>query len=473
MNNQIHLKQPEKIFIVIAVTFGLLFALIIAPFHAEAEHQHFYRSYQISEGKIIADKQIVDCYGHQFETYLASTTCVGGMLPKSILTTAKITAGIQIRQTPLKKQNIKDVIALLNLPLDSNNRIFIRFPNASLYFPLPYFPQALGMAIGRIFNFSPLVLLYLGRIVNLLIWLLLVYLAIKITPIYKWLLVLLALTPMSLYQAASLSADALTNGLAFLLIAFIFKSAFKQQQITKLNLLVIVLLSLLLSLSKLAYWSIIFLFLVIPVKNFARKRQYFLTFIGVSVLSLAAVISWLIITQHLNVPLRLDAPNVSTGERFIYIVNHPWKLLFLIGNTLYVYGLNYLEQFIGGLGWGETKLPLWHVVSYGLVLVGVALYSHQKDVFVSPQQKLVSLIVAVVNIGLIFTLLYLTWTSLDSNVIHGIQGRYFIPVAPLLFLLFYNQKIKVNFKNASPATACYLLFSQTLTVAVLLNRYWL
>lgn len=468
------LKKAENLFLAIALIFGILFTVIIAPFHAESEPQHYYRSYQISEGKLIADKKIVDCYGQQFETYLPSTTCVGGMLPKSILKTAKITEGIEFRKNPIKKQNIQNIIALLNLPLNSNNRVFLRFPNISLFFPITHSPQAFGMAIGRLFNLSPLVLLYMGRICNLLVWTLLVYLAIKIIPFYKWLLLLLALTPMSIFQASSVSGDALTNGLAFLLITFIMKTACeKEKQITKSEIFILALLSLLMSLCKLAYCPILFLLWAIPLQRFRNKKQYFITLSAIILFSLAAVVSWLVITRHLNVPLRLDTPNLTTEQRLDYLASQPWKLLVLIGNTLRVHGLTYLEQYLGGMGWGETKMPIWHMVSYGLVLLGVAACSHEKDIAISVRQKAIIFSIVVTNIVLIFTLLYITWTSLDSDVIQGIQGRYFIPFSPLVFFLLYNQKIKLNFQKFEPAIACYLLFCQTLTLAVLLNRYWL
>ncbi|HAX77072.1 MAG TPA: hypothetical protein DCY88_14855 [Cyanobacteria bacterium UBA11372] len=506
------MKKTENLFLAIALTFGLLLTLIIAPFHAESEPQHYYRSYQISEVKLIADKKITNCYGQQFETYLPSTTCVGGMLPKSILTTAKITEGIEFRKNPKRKQNIQTIIALLNLPLDSDNRVFLRFPNISLFFPITHLPQAFGMAIGRLFNVSPLALLYAGRICNLLVWLLLVYLAIKIIPFYKWLLILLALTPMSIFQASSLSGDALTNGLSFLLIAVILKTAFDrglqssegkpfrfvcvaaapmlpahqelvlhtpairyegEKQITKSEIFILALLSLLLSLCKLAYCPILFLLWVIPMQRFRSKKHYLLTLSAIILFCLAAVVSWLLLTRHLNVPLRLDTPNLTTEQRLNYLASQPWKLLVLLGNTLRLHGLTYLEQYLGGMGWGETKMPIWHMVSYGLVLVSVAACDREKDIAISLKQKAIILSIVVTNIALIFTLLYITWTALDSDVIQGFQGRYLIPISPLVFLLLYNQKIKLNFLKFEYAIACYLLFCQTLTVAVLLNRYWL
>jgi uncharacterized membrane protein len=317
---------------------------------------------------------------------------------------------------------------------------------------------------------------------------------------------------MSIFQASSLSGDALTNGLSFLLIAVILKTAFDRglqssegkpfrfvcvaaalmlpahqervphtaairyeggKQVTKSEIFILALLSLLLSLCKLAYCPILFLLWVIPVPRFRSKKQYFLTLSVIILFSLSAVLSWLVITRHLNVPLRLDTPNLTTEQRLNYLAIQPGKLFVLIGNTLGVHGLTYLEQYLGGMGWGETKMPIWHMVSYGLVLLGVAACNQEKDIVVSPRQKAISLSIAVTNIALIFTLLYITWNSLDSDVIEGFQARYFIPISPLVFLLLYNQKIKLNFKKCEYALAYYLLFCQTLTLAVLLKRYWL
>ena len=49
--------------------------------------------------------------------------------------------------------------------------------------------------------------------------------------------------------------------------------------------------------------------------------------------------------------------------------------------------------------------------------------------------KLIALGIAVVTLLIILTLLYLQWTRLGGPVIHGFNGRYIYPLAPLLLLL--------------------------------------
>ena len=50
--------------------------------------------------------------------------------------------------------------------------------------------------------------------------------------------------------------------------------------------------------------------------------------------------------------------------------------------------------------------------------------------------------------GLIFTSLFVQWTTCGSDSIAGIQGRYFIPILPLLMLLVGSQiKLKTEYDN--------------------------
>src|SRR5262249_581450 len=110
--------------------------------------------------------------------------------------------------------------------IDPKQRDFIPFANTSVHSPLPYIAQGFGINVVRIFTSSALAISYGGRFGNLLATLGLFFLPTRTTPIFKWTFVLLALTPMSLFLMASMSADAFTNGISFLFIASVFRLAF-------------------------------------------------------------------------------------------------------------------------------------------------------------------------------------------------------------------------------------------------------
>lgn len=62
-------------------------------------------------------------------------------------------------------------------------------------------------------------------------------------------------------------------------------------------------------------------------------------------------------------------------------------------------------------------------------------------------QNIIIFLISIAIIGLIFTSLYLQWTKTESNSIMGIQGRYFLPILPLLLLLLSNLKVKIEYSN--------------------------
>jgi len=72
---------------------------------------------------------------------------------------------------------------------------------------------------------SNLVQTQVGRFFNLILFALAGYFAIKVTPVLKWGFLLLLLTPISLFTAASVSGDALTIGVSFLLTAIFLSCA--------------------------------------------------------------------------------------------------------------------------------------------------------------------------------------------------------------------------------------------------------
>jgi uncharacterized membrane protein len=500
--------SPTTAFLTLGLSFGLIFLSLTPPFQVPDEPAHFYRAYQVSEGQIISQKRLGECVGYTNKFH--SDICVGGLLPTSLLTTVR--SNKTIRFNPQNKQNPQDIFDLLHLPLEPQNRTFLKFPGSALYSPVPYLPQALAIALGRLTQASPLALMYAGRLFNLMAWLCLEYLAIRTAPICKWLLFLICLTPMSLFQAASLSADAVTNGLAHLLIAVFLKCALEEDVETRaggfclyscgFNRPLILTLSLLLALSKQLYLPFLGMFLWVPVRKFGNLKTYLLTFSALLLICLTAVLSWSYIVKDLY------AFN-PTGSQISFILSHPLNFASILLNTLSVRGYDYLQEFIGKLGWLDTPLPPFHIWSYIAMLVIVALADSNSNVALTDGakaqlqtgakaqlqtgakaqlqtlglkpnykqltgiQKAVAFSIFAFNSLLMFILMYLSWNPVGAPVIEGIQGRYFIPLAPLLFLLIYNQNFHLPIKNPQLVAVCYSLFSTTLTVAVLLKRYYL
>ena len=53
-------------------------------------------------------------------------------------------------------------------------------------------------------------------------------------------------------------------------------------------------------------------------------------------------------------------------------------------------------------------------------------------------------------IALVFTSLYVQWSTIGNESIAGVQGRYFLPILPLIMLLLGSTlKIKSSYKKES------------------------
>ena len=175
---------------------------------------------------------------------------------------------------PKNKISFSVLHTAIQIPLKPLDTAFVRLTNSAHYNPVPYLPQVFAITIPRLFQVRPMFLLYAGRLGNLFIWILFIYLAIGFTPVAKWLFTMIALLPMSVFQASSLSPDAMTTSLAFLLITSIFRLAFDDsRKIKSFDLLLIALISVLLALSKNVYFFLTLLVFLIPPRKFSSIKH--------------------------------------------------------------------------------------------------------------------------------------------------------------------------------------------------------
>ena len=472
---------PEYAFLVIATVFGAIFLYITPPFQTPDEPAHFYRSYQISE------------LNFSSKPYEA---------PKSLQT---ITApGERMKFKSWEKTSKAEILALANVKLESG----VRSQVEALSFTIPYLPQALGIAVSRIFTDSPIWFLYASRLFNLLAAIGLVFLAIKITPVQKWLFFLLGVMPMTVSQMASASYDASTISLSFLLFAFILRLAFSQQStIPRKALFILFLLTLLLSFCKLPYFLILLVFLIIPVSKIGSIKRFAIIFAGLLLSAIlvsqfwssaiGALQSLFISNAHamtftpnpaeitdLNLtpilsdkepgtsqtetktvggasdqkpqpnqapsgnqqiantspPPPAESPfNATAQKKFIF--DNPVRFLGILVNSITKYFGLYMTSFVGLFGFNDTGLPDSIVYLFITILLLVALINPASTIRIGIARKFILLTIFISSVLLIETGLYLYSNIVGVPYIVGVQGRYFIPLAPLFFILFYQQAV--------------------------------
>lgn len=408
---------PENIFLILALFFGIIFVFLTPPIQVPDEHYHEIKSYATSEF-YFWPVQNGDTYGYYF--------------PKSIINFPSVNyPGI----APDSYTSYESILSQISVPLNQNSIDFFQFSNG-VYSPIGYIPQAAGMHVGKILNFSPLLLFYCGRLANLGVWIFLVYLAIRKIPFAKWLVVGISLMPMTLFESASLSPDALNNGLCILFIAFVIYCAVNKNSgnpLSNSEILILLIMSIAISLIK-GYFPLSLLLFIIPVNAFSSKQKYWFTVLSIILLSILAYILWQILNSSV---LSSNLPNDSFHNLMQYILSNPFGYGYVLLTTFYLNGAFYLSTFIGALGWYTIWLPqnIYYIFFLCLIILGI-IDNHQKSTL-NIKQKTICLIIFAISAGMIATAMLLNggW---GASIISNIQGRYFIGFALLGFIIFNN-----------------------------------
>lgn len=422
--------KPETAFLIIGLIYGLCFLIVTPALQVPDEYEHFYRALYVSEGHTLPEK-----VGNMSGVYI----------PESVHLTA---SGISEEWfTFIKDREDKiNLSSLLNIKFNSQNRVFEDISRIAVitYSPVPYIIPAFAITPGKLLNLSPLILIYIGRLANLLVWVFLTYLAIRIIPVHKWVLFMIALIPITLFEAASLSADSLILGLSFIIVAIFFKYAFddNKKKINKKDIYILFILTLLLSLSKQIYFLLLLLIFLIPSEKFGgRKKMFYVAaFLFFTIILISG--GWNILVKDLYIPI---VPQVSISGQIAYILGDPLRFPYALLNTFFYRGFSYQLLFVGNF-WLDIPLPMWWVGAYVLSMIPVALID-KSMVLVSKKQKLISLAIFIIIFLLVCAFVYISWTVVGQNIIDGIQGRYFIPILPMLFLLLFKIRNFDNYEN--------------------------
>ena len=453
--------SPEWVFLSFGFLLGMLSLFIMPPFQIPDEQTHFFRAYQVSDGQLISSRQ---------------GDTAGGLIPASISSLPRISGFERVHFHPEIKTSVKEILDSGHVKLTRDKKRFVWFANVVPYPPVPYFPQAIGLSLGKLFDASPLILMYLGRFFNLCMSLLLITLAIRLIPIGKWIICLVALMPIAISEMASLSADSLTNSLSWLFIALVVRHALQRDTLDPRQQIIILVMSVLLSLVKLSYLPLLALLLLIPHEKLVTRKRYYLALFGIAGLSLMAAGGWALLVRDVYVPESWNGGNPDEQIRFI--LSNPLFLVSLIVKFTWYYWVDILNSF-GQLGWLDTPLPNFLMNSWWGVLLLVALVDSGNGFYLTWKQKVIILLVIAAVYIAILALLYVCCTP-PGGMTFLIQGRYLLPIAPLFLLLLQNHrcekflrtKYEVVHKSIFLAIPLFIVFSSIVTFSTLIERFY-
>jgi len=340
--------------------------------------------------------------------------------------------------------------------------------------PIQYIPQASGLAIGRLLHFNFMPLFLTGRIFNLLFYIFCLWLAIKVIPFGKLVIFACGLLPLTLHQASSLSLDAYIIATCFVFFAFLVKSMTDEGPAKLKEIIILCVLSILISPSKLIYWPVSLLAFLIPQKRFESKKEWFFSGFAVSfsgILAISAFSLPSLFSQAAGGEAKI-LYNGEIGWTFSDIINNPGRVINMALWTLRYTWADWISQAFGTIIMGlANEVPVWcrQAHLYILVISSLVCYtaSSEEEVLGKVQKAGIAIVIlAVVALALLGELVI--WTPLNATGIEGVQGRYFLPVFPLILFLFRN-RIFVTTRNVEKAVFVAEIFLQYYLVFMSVN----
>ena len=96
------------------------------------------------------------------------------------------------------------------------------------------------------------------------------------------------------------------------------------------------------------------------------------------------------------------------------------------------------------LAWFQFAAPWYVALSFLLVLLLAIPKPAESDIEIVPMQKTVFVCIFAIGAFLVILSMYFAFTFNTETVIDGVQGRYFLPLLPVLLLAFRNKIIVTN-----------------------------
>lgn len=461
--------QIEKWFAIIALIVGGILLFIIPPMASPDEGDHLFNAYTFSEANFFPDVQ---------------GDATGRMLPNCIIDFVEA-YNSRFAMKLDEQYNFSEAYTSWAIESDFGPHSFKEYWNSNVSL-IAYLPSGLGITIYKILEalfpfvcLTPYNLLMVGRICNLIFYVVVIYYALKWTPIMKNTIFLISLLPMSIFLASTLSYDTMIIGFCILLFSRVMNILEAKRTISIKDLIVISSCSLILFSVKQAYAPLMIVLLSLAISRFGDIRRYIkyvLIVLG------AGIIPYVVFNLGKSLALKnftwkyTEAMNAQTQV----ILSNPVHFIKYITNTFADRGKFFYLGCLGSLGQQDTNIPEVYLYMLTFIIIFVAMIEVSSQKIITVKFKALSLIGIFLTIYVMFAGTYIIWTatrySIGLDYVEGCQGRYFIPLIVWGMSLFANSKMngmeKIH-KLISKLTIGTGIYISIITIICVFIRFWI
>ncbi len=393
--------KVENVFLAVAIIFCVLVYIAMPISKAHDEDIHGYRIFEYTTGKLINNGK--------------SVTLSEGII-----------------EALHNKQFYHNIFLHDNTYSTQAPKVTYEY-RMSAYSPISYFPHILGVCTSSIFTDNALIQAYVARLFNMIVCITMLYFSIKIIPYGKNMLFLISLIPIAIEGYISLSVDGIAISSSILFISYILKLREDKKAIIEYKqIIILTILSIVVAISKVVYLPIVLLIFILPKEKFKNNKKWIPL---LSIFAISAIID--ILWYYFGMEREIGEASNNTTLQSIIMQPIPYikKVLYTI---IYRFNIYFNEVFGGKLEYNENvTIPIFpYLIALGAILI--SRNKGKKGYNFSNFEKIVLSFIIISTVRLIFTAMYTGWSPENSPYIIGVQGRYFLPVLPLIILLFSN-----------------------------------
>ena len=427
----------------IALTYAcVLFSLLFPPFSAPDEYHHYLSSYWLSNcvsGESTVDSpepiemrrddwNLYSDYGRRDESLEYQTFTIDAASYQKI-----------IDDFSIMKQSEGTVAVpdglMFSFSLGSENAV-------------AKVGSVFGLLLGKALGLGAYPVFYLGRICSALLFIACAATAVHLAPVGKNAFMAISFFPMTLHLASSYSYDGGTIGLSFLFLALALRVLFAEGPVSRATFVGLALSAICLAPCKAVYVLELALIVVLPTRRFASRREA----VAYKLIVLSCATIAVLVSKFATVATLSEGTTVFMfpGESTFSIADllaDPLGAAALFFRTLVVSGDSYIISVVGAnLGWLQSNLGTPYFI-IGLYILG-SLYAAQRSgddaLTLSSRWKCVLLLVVCAVWFAVMLSMAVAWTPKSMETIQGVQGRYILPVLPLLLLALRSRRVTIS-----------------------------
>ena len=440
------LKVSRTLVFIIVLLYGIMLGALIPPLQSPDEAAHITQAAVISHGSLFGKS--------------VDNTIPGGQMDVQLR--PFFDHYNQLRGNPNKLTG--DMQASGNAMTYSGKTEFAATPATAYYLPIVYFPQAMGLALGRWTNLSLTTSTQLARAFALLASLAILFFAIRLYPPNIFVLSVL-LMPMVLFQVACSGIDGITTAAAVFALGYFMRSTDKLWCPPALLEFAFALALLVLCTTRQHLTPM----LLLPFWLYFMRRETKLLAIG-SVLFILTL-AWTVYVT--NVTSGAAPSVIPTLQHYLRSPSAALAIIYATifnGANLY----NYVAAFIGILGWIDTPMQSWfYKIAGAFAIVAAGLSFSLKSSNADWSTRCFLLALSLVSSALVFIIMMIVWTKLPASQIEGVQGRYFFVPALMFGYALSGAKIDLQYRQLKLGLlCCFALLASANTAYVVFDRYY-